>query len=459
MLLLLSELLFALRRDGLEISTAQAITCARAAEIIGFDDREALMHALACTLVTTRQERSRFASTTAAFFSRTAAHANDFWHRLRARGFNDAEVEQLREFVRAAGERTGRRGDGLLVRVLTGTADDLAWLLRTSRMQSRRAGMKGTQTVGYFAEDAARTLGSGPAMTALNRVDQLFADAFGDARADALRAAISDELGAMKRRIRATFEREVAPSTTEVDRVESLFHQRTEARLAVRRLAEKLEGQARVRARRARRGTVDVSRTLRRAQRTGGVPLQIFRSKPREDRAKAVLICDLSDSVRHVASFLIEFVIAAQKLLRRTRTFVFVNEARDVTALLRETSPDAARQAMERGDVVPLSATSNYGRAFEDVVRAVGPTLDKRTTLIILGDGRTNYGPGGLEHLATMKRTARELLWLCPEPPSTWGQGDSRMPTYAGLADRVLPATSARDLEDAARILVRTSRA
>ena len=459
MLLLLSELLFALRRDGLDISTAQAITCARAAEAVGFDDRTALMQALACTLVTTRRERALFDTTTTRFFSKTAAHANDLWHRLRARGFDDAELETLRAFARAASERTGEGGDGLLVRVLTGGADELEWLLRTSRMKSRRAGMKGTQTVGFFAEDAVLALRRGPAASALGRMTQLFADAFGDARANALQAALADELGAMKRRIRVTFEREVTGNTEAAGALTLPFHGRTEARLAVRRLAEKLEGQARMRERRARRGTVDLGRTQRLAMRTGGVPLQIARSKPRRDRAKAVLVCDLSDSVRHAASFLIEFVIAAQKLLRRTRTFVFVNEARDVTALLRDSSADAARHAIERGDVVPLSATSNYGRAFDDVLLAVGRTLDKRTTLIILGDGRTNYQAEGLEQLASMKHSARELLWLCPEPSSTWGQGDSRMPAYASLADRVLPAMSARDLEDAARALVRTSRA
>jgi uncharacterized protein with von Willebrand factor type A (vWA) domain len=81
--------------------------------------------------------------------------------------------------------------------------------------------------------------------------------------------------------------------------------------------------------------------------------------------------------------------------------------------------------------------------------------LDKRTTLVVLGDGRTNFKAPGMEDLAKLRDRARGLLWVCPEDPARWGQSDSQMPAYARVADRVLPARDVADLERAARALVR----
>ena len=74
---------------------------------------------------------------------------------------------------------------------------------------------------------------------------------------------------------------------------------------------------------------------------------------------------------------------------------------------------------------------------------------------VIVGDGRTNYGDPRTDIVARIKERARSLLWLCPEPKGRWGAADSAMPRYAATVHKVLPATSAADLEAAARAMVR----
>lgn len=458
MLLLVSELLWSLRRDGFAISTSQSIEAVRAIQLVGFDQPAQLRSALAAVLVERQADRSVFNASFDRFFSLQSPHAADFWHRLRARGFADAELSVVREFLQAAASRSGSGGDGLVVQALAGSGSELWWLLTTSRMRSVRREMKGKNTAGYFTEKTMTALSARSAATVFTRLRALFADAFGEARALELARSLEEELAAMKRRVRATLEQELVRSTQPANSLGfgDSHQQRQETQRAVRALAEKLEGQARVREKRARRGRVELRGTVRAALRTGGVPMKLVRKRPRRDRAKAIVLCDLSDSVRNVSVFLLEFIAAAQKLLRRVRTFIFVSQVCDVTALLRENGADQALSIIQSGKLISLSATSNYGRAFAELLRQVGETVDRRTTVVVLGDGRTNFAGDGLADLLELKRKARAVFWLCPEEPSLWGQADSRMNVYAQHA-RVLLARSPSELEEAARKLVRAS--
>jgi uncharacterized protein with von Willebrand factor type A (vWA) domain len=458
MLLLVSELLWSLRRDGFAISTDQALQAVRAIQLVGFDEPTQLRSALAAVLVERQADRSVFNASFDRFFSLQSPHAADFWQRLRVRGFADAELSVVRDFLQAAANRTGSAGDGLMVQALAGSSSELWWLLTTSRMRSVRREMKGKNTAGYFTEKTMTALSARSAQAVFARLQALFADAFGEARSLELASALEQELAAMKRRVRATLEQELVKGAQAADAVGfgDTHEQRQRTQQAVRALAEKLEGQARVREKRSRRGRIELRGTLRAALRTGGVPMKLVRKRPRRDRAKAIVLCDLSDSVRTVSAFLLEFIAAAQQLLRRVRTFIFVSQVCEVTSLLRENGADQALSTIQSGTLISLSATSNYGRAFADLLRHVGETVDRRTTLVVLGDGRTNFAADGLTDLLELKRKARAVFWLCPEEPSQWGQADSRMNVYARHAT-VLLARSPSELEAAARTLVRAS--
>jgi uncharacterized protein with von Willebrand factor type A (vWA) domain len=90
-------------------------------------------------------------------------------------------------------------------------------------------------------------------------------------------------------------------------------------------------------------------------------------------------------------------------------------------------------------------------RAFESRVL---PEVDRRTTVVILGDGRTNYLEAGEAVLDAIRARARALLWLCPEPRGAWAVGDSAMARFAPRCTKVLEVRTARELEEAARLLV-----
>lgn len=188
--------------------------------------------------------------------------------------------------------------------------------------------------------------------------------------------------------------------------------------------------------------------------RTGGVPFRLARRARKRDKPSLVLLCDVSESVRSVATFLLELAYVSQELFAGTRTFVFVSELGETTRLWGERSIEGALAHAYSGAVVPVTHNSNYGRVLRTFEERVLRDVDRRTTVVILGDGRTNYLEAGEHVLDAIRGRARALVWLCPEPRSAWAVGDSAMPRYAPRCTKVLEVRSARDLEDAARLLV-----
>ncbi len=205
-----------------------------------------------------------------------------------------------------------------------------------------------------------------------------------------------------------------------------------------------------MRARRERKGRIDPHKTLRRALATGGVPFELSRKRRRRDKPRLVLLCDVSDSVRNVSRFMLELAYVSQELFARTRSFVFVSELGEVTKLF-ETEPPEVALARAYAGVISTQENSNYGRVLTTFEERHLGEIDRKTTVVILGDGRTNYQDDAAGVLDRIRGRARSLLWLCPESRAEWGAGDSAMARYEPKCDAVLEVRCARDLEVAAR--------
>ena len=459
----LVEFLWTLRRDGFEISTAQAIDVARAVEVVGLEHPARVREAIACLTVRRATERPRFDAAFARFFGPGMAQSRGtLWHRLEARGFSGSEIDALRGLL-AELALAGADAAISLGNLLDGGAD-LARLLVRSNLARTLDAHSGLM-LGYLTHRATSEVGLGPARQTLAGLRAALVDALGE-RGRALGDALALELDGTEEEIRAfvkqTYEARVAEQSEQrrEGRLETAPFaslsdgQIDDVRRAVRRFAERLRGAARVRARRAHFGRVDPHRTLRRAMRTGGVPCEIVRTRRRRDRPKLVVLCDVSDSVRAAAGFLLEFAYAAQELFERTRTFVFVSELGETTRLFERESVRVAIDRAWRGGVVGAGENSNYGRALRAFEARHLRELDRATTVVILGDGRTNYHDASPEVLGRIRPRCRALIWLCPEPRGNWAVGDSAMPRYAPRCTAVYEVSCARDLEDAARRLV-----
>jgi uncharacterized protein with von Willebrand factor type A (vWA) domain len=455
------ELLWALRRDGFSLSTAQAIDVTRAIEIVGFEDRAVLRAAVGAVVVERAIDRSAFAESFDRFFSEGRAHVGDLLGRLRDLGFDATEIGALRELLEAIASGSGASSDAVAFAALSGTDGDLERLLRAAGVARVLAPMTSPLQIGFFTQQIQNRLAIPRAAGAMKRLRDALRESLGVERGDALADALAAELERVKRRVRDHVATELTRRLGE-DRAKrpgveekSFFalsdREVADVRRAVRSLAERLRGSERVRLRRARHGRIDVRRTLRRSFATGGVPFAPARLRRRRDKPRLVLLCDVSESVRTASLFLLELVSAAQELFSGTRSFVFVSEVAEVTELFSSSRVDSALGRILGGDVVSLAHNSNYGRAFATFEAEVGRTIDRRTTVVILGDGRTNYLPSGADVVERLRDRARAVLWLTPEGPASWGSGDSAMLRLGAASTKVLVARTARELEIAAR--------
>jgi uncharacterized protein with von Willebrand factor type A (vWA) domain len=123
----------------------------------------------------------------------------------------------------------------------------------------------------------------------------------------------------------------------------------------------------------------------------------------------------------------------------RVRSFAFVDTCDEVTRYFAANPDpaDAVRRMTAGAQVVWFDGHSDYGHAFEVFAERWPDAVTPRTSLLILGDGRTNYRSPGLPVLRRLVSGARHAYWLNPEPRAQWGSGDSAATAYAGAVEMV----------------------
>lgn len=265
---------------------------------------------------------------------------------------------------------------------------------------------------------------------------------------EALRAALAPFLAGLPERLKQHLEklmaveheiekREIRAAQTE--RIHE--HERAELEEALRRLLRSLRGAPRPRRKAAARGVVDGARTMRANMKYDGVPFRPVTVSKVEDRPKLLVLCDVSLSVRSAARFTLQLVHSLQSLASSVRTFAFVKDLVEITDLFAEHHPEEAlslvMSGLPAGGVLDVDADSDYGSAFEDFLEQFGSAVTRRTTVIVLGDGRGNGNDPRLSVFEEITRRARETVWLTPEPRYSWGLGRCDLPAYAEYCSRV----------------------
>jgi uncharacterized protein with von Willebrand factor type A (vWA) domain len=180
---------------------------------------------------------------------------------------------------------------------------------------------------------------------------------------------------------------------------------------------------------------------------TGGVPIDLASRKPRPGRPDLVLLCDISGSVAGFSSFTMLLVNALREQFSRVRIFAFVDRADEVTHLFDQVTPldQVTRRIFAETRVVGIEGHSDYGAALEGFAEQWPDAVTSRTSLLILGDARTNYRDPALDTLRRLAETAKHAYWLNPEAEKSWGTGDSAAHRYAEIVE-MYECRSARQL-------------
>lgn len=226
-----------------------------------------------------------------------------------------------------------------------------------------------------------------------------------------------------------------------------------ELEAAIRRLGRQLRGASTRRLRDDRIGKISVAHTLRRNMGYEGVPFTPVLRRRREGRPRLCVLCDVSLSTRNLARFWLQLVYELQGLFSHVRTFAFVADVAEVTALFEERPLTGAVEAIFGGDLIDVDENSDFGRVAEEFRIAYLGAVNRRTTVVVLGDGRNNGRPPNEAALEEIARNARRVVWMTPEPRWSWTLGACDMPRYEPICERVEVVRTVDELAGVAEML------
>lgn len=438
----------ALRGAGLPVSLAEDLDAVAALQTLPWDDRETVREGYAATLVKKPSNRSTFDTLFDLYFPRLVGDGVGHGDDAGEDGAGD-EMPAARD----TGAALAAFREQLIEALAEGDQEALARLA--------------VEMVGRFGAMPGRGpgLSSWSAYTALQRVapnrlaEQIVAALLAQGRTeDEAQRAAGRRIGGFTAMVEADARRRIAeekgpdhvanvalrPTIDRLDFLQArrgdLEEMRREIYPLARRLATRLTQEHHAR----RRGPLDFRRTVRASVSTGGVPLVTHHKPKRPHRTELVVLCDVSGSVANFAQFTLLLVFALRDQFQKVRAFTFIDHVHEVTQHFRPGADvvDVMADLAASTSHAALWGRTNYGRAFTKFAEEHADALGPKSSLLVLGDARSNYSDLALGPLKEMAATARHSWWLNPEHRRNWDTGDSAARAYG----EVVPMAECRNL-------------
>ncbi|WP_232680001.1 VWA domain-containing protein [Nocardioides sp. R-C-SC26] len=447
----------ALRGAGLNVSLAEDLDAVRALQALDWTDRRVVREGYAATLV----KRSSFRPTFDALFEL-------YFPRMVGAGGQGLDPETSGHDAEGDEGDTGfLRDNGAALREFRESLADALADGDRDQMQQLAAEM-----IGRFGAMPGRGpgLSSWSAYTALQRVapagliDQIVEGLMNDGVSEeAAQRTASRRIGDFTAMVESDARRRIAeekgpehvanvalrPAIDKLDfmsaRKTDLEQMRREIYPLARRLATRLTKEHHSQ---RRRGPLDFRHTVRASMSTGGVPITTHHRPKRPHRNELVVLCDVSGSVANFAQFTLLLVFALRDQFQKVRAFTFIDHVHEVTHHFRPGADvvDVMADLAASTSHAALWGRTNYGRAISRFAELHPDAITPKTSLLILGDARSNYSDLSADVLREMAGTARHAWWLNPEHQRHWGTGDSATRTYA----EIVPMRECRNLDQLA---------
>jgi uncharacterized protein with von Willebrand factor type A (vWA) domain len=433
-----------LRGEGVAVGTSEILDAFAALKHVEWTSQADFRETLATTIAKSQDDRRVFELLFERFFFR-AAEAEAVQREITERGEGEGDgreageggerldIDELRELIREA--------------MLAGDEDAMRDLARLAISAFGRA--EGSGVVGVDVQRIRRTLG-------LTAGSQPPGEDGGE------RPPIDrEQLTGFERHLRRELERDL------IERTETLPPSRPLAELdralptnptqdlaavhrAVSQMKRRLATLGHEQRGRRQASTVDVRRTMRASLETGGVPLRLSYKPKRPRRPEIYVLCDVSTSVTSASVFFLSVLHALHDSFRKLRSFVFIERISEVTDVFEHERDFAvvAQRISSEGGVADISGYTDYGRVWLEFLTEISDELDPRSTVIVLGDARTNGREPHAEVFAQVAERAGRLFWLNPEPKLYWNYGDSVMAAYERYCDGAFECWTTRHLEN-----------
>ncbi|KQS66185.1 VWA domain-containing protein [Modestobacter sp. Leaf380] len=445
----------AVRETGIPVGISAAVDAAQVLTVVDLLDREQLRHGLASVLLTRAAQRPAYD----VLF--------DLWWPLTDRPgvpaeTTDTPADGAEDDPRPDAERQAALAaelrEELLRRLLEGDEEELRRFARLAVDQLGQ-GQPSPSGQSFFSYRVLRALSPD------TLVAQLLSGLLGDAERGGLdeqvaRQTVRERLAAFRAAVEAEVRRRTAaergrdrvarnavkPLADQVDFLRAQSADLAELRRSVAPLARRLAARLSAKRRLGREGRLDFRKTVRASLATGGVPV-VTHHRPRAvHKPELVVLCDISGSVAGFSHFTLMLTQALREHFTGVRAFAFVDSTDEVTRFFAPGADvaDAVQRIGREADVVSFDGHSDYGNALEVFAERWPAAVGPKTSLLVLGDGRTNYRQPGLPVLADLVRRSRSAYWLNPEPRRLWGSGDSAADRYGQVIEMVEVRTAAQ---------------
>jgi len=421
-----------LRSEGVAVGTSEILDAFAALEQVPWTSQDDFREALAATIAKSQEDRRVFELLFDRFFFRASeaeALERQVSENRRYDGGDRLDLDALREAVRQA--------------IAEGRDGEMRDLARLAIAAFGRRG-EGSGVIGVDVQRIRRTLGlqaqtGSPDEPALDR----------------------DQINRFERHLRRELERALIERTeklppsrplAELDRAlpTSPAQDLAAVHRAVAQLKRRLATVGHEHRGRRRGAIVDVRRTMRASLDTGGVPLRLKHRPKHPRRPEIYVLCDVSTSVTSASVFFLSVLHALHDSFRKLRSFVFIERISEVTDVFeRERDFRAISERISReGGVADVSGYTDYGRVWLEFLEEIVEDLGPRSTVIVLGDARTNGREPHAEVFARVAERAGRTFWLNPEPRLYWNYGDSVMAAYEPHCTAAFECWTTRHLEE-----------
>lgn len=448
----------AARGAGVRVSPAESIDAMRAVANVGFSDRTILRDTLLLTLAKTQDEKRALGECFDLFFDLPELSQSP------PESTSDDEAGAAEPQTAEGAEGEGQPGEGQPAEGLGSLAQMLLAQDRNAiaAAMANAASAASLSDIRYFTQ---RGIFSGrildqmgiqrlrddlDALTVSNHTTaERLATALEGLR-EAVREAVSQALLLYGREETENLRNEILRNAP-LSRIEP--RQVEQMRRLIRQIARRLRERYSKPRKRQRRGHLDVRRTIRRNAAWGGVPFLTAWKRKHRDRPKIVAICDVSGSVARVSDFFLLLIHSLHEVVSDVRSFAFSGHLIEVSDILESKTPEEAMvEIMSKAGF----GSSDYGSSFADFENQWMNSITPQTTVIVLGDARSNNLDPRADILRRIGERSKRLVWLNPEGRMAWGFGDSEMPRYQTFCTVVRQCATAKQLERAVSDIVAT---
>jgi uncharacterized protein len=444
----------AARGVGVHVSPAESIDAMRAVATVGFADRATLRDSLLLTLAKSEDEKKSLGACFDLFFAQpepagpassgenaaTDSSAPAQPGESADGGDANASLGPLAQMLLAQ-----NRADMSAAIANAASAvglSDIRYFTQRGLFSSRMLDRMGIQRLRDDLDELAE---SNPALSERLQVAT-------EALRETIRDTVSQALLLYGREESENLRHEVLRNA-QLSRIEP--RQIAEMRALIRQIARRLRERYAKPRKRQRRGHLDVRRTLRRNAAWGGVPFLTAWKRRHRDKPKIVALCDVSGSVARVSDFFLLLIHSLHEVVSDVRSFAFSGNLIEVSEILDE---KPAEEAMAEVMSKVGFGSSDYGTSFADFEKDFMASVTPKTTVIVLGDARSNNLDPRADILKRISERAKRVVWLNPEGRVSWGWGDSEMPRYQTFCNVVRQCATAQQLERAVSDIVATYR-